>query len=515
VTAGVAPVLEARQVTKAYSGTLALGGVDFSLDAGRVRALIGENGAGKSTLLKVLAGVEQPTSGTLRLGGQDVTFDSAGDASSRGIGMIHQELQLFPDLTVSENMFVGREIRTRWGTVDWQAQETAARAALARLGHESIPVSARLGTLALGQQQLVEIARALVRDVRVLLMDEPTSALTAAEVPVLFRVIRDLTAHGVSIVYVSHRLEELLAISDDVTVLRDGRVVGAAAVPDIDLPWIVDRMTGGGVTHRRSAQAAEAGRALLSVEHLGLTARPGRTAIDSLSFTVSAGEVVGFYGLMGAGRTELFEAVLGLHDDASGRVVLDGEPIDRDDISARVQAGISMVPEDRQASGLVQSLSVRSNATLSTIGRLASYGVLSPAAETRAAQPFVERLRIKTPSILAPVTALSGGNQQKVVLARSVMSRPKVLLVDEPTRGVDVGARVEILEALQRLAAEGMGVMFSSSDLTEVLSTATRVVVMARGRIVLDRAASDVTPDLLAAAASSAPESERGVRHEL
>jgi erythritol transport system ATP-binding protein len=229
---------------------------------------------------------------------------------------------------------------------------------------------------------------------------------------------------------------------------------------------------------------------------------------------VSPGEVVAFYGLMGAGRTELFESILGLHGDATGRVVLDGEPLAGDDVSQRVQAGVAMVPEDRQASGLVQSLSVRDNTTLSTIGRLAPYGFLSPASETRAAQPFVDRLRIKTPSILAPVTALSGGNQQKVVLARGVMSRPKVLLVDEPTRGVDVGARVEILDALQRLAADGMGVIFSSSDLTEVLSTASRVIVMARGRIVLDRAAADVTPDLLAAAASSAPESERGAGDE-
>ena len=506
-------VLEACQVAKAYGATKALDSVDVRLHAGRVHALIGENGAGKSTLLKILAGVEQPTSGTLRLNGRDVVFESAGDAASRGIGMIHQELQLFPDLSVAENLFVGREIRTRWGTVDWPAQDAAARAALARLGHEGISASARLGTLALGQQQLVEIARALVHDVRVLLMDEPTSALTAAEVPVLFQVIRDLTAHGVSVVYVSHRLEELLAIADEVTVLRDGRVVGQAPRPAIGVPWIVERMTGGSVTHRSAASATVTGRTLLSVENLGRPARQGRAAIDALSFTVRAGEVVGFYGLMGAGRTELFESLLGLHDDATGRVTLDGEDLAGTGISDRVGAGLFMVPEDRQVSGLVQTLSVRDNATLSTLGRLAPRGYLSPAAETRAAQPFVERLRIKAPSLVAPVTALSGGNQQKLVLARGVMSRPKVLLVDEPTRGVDVGARVEILGALQQLAGEGVGVAFSSSDLTEVLSTATRVVVMSRGRIVVDRPASDVTADLLAAAASSAPEPERGARN--
>jgi erythritol transport system ATP-binding protein len=510
VTSLGTPVLEARQVTKAYAGTLALAGVDFGLESARVHALIGENGAGKSTLLKILAGVEQPTTGALRLLGQDVRFASAADASARGIGMIHQELQLFPDLTVGENMFVGRELRTRWGTVAWQAQNAAARGALARLGHENVSVSARVGALSLGQQQLVEIARALVHDVRVLLMDEPTSALTAAEVPVLFQVIRDLTSHGVSVVYVSHRLEELLAIADEVTVLRDGRVVGAARVADVDVPWIVERMTGGGVARRRATHPVGSGRPLLSIENLSVPARPGRTALEALSFTVRAGEVVGFYGLMGAGRTELFESLLGLDAGASGRVTLDGDDLAGLDASERVRAGLAMVPEDRQASGLVQSLTVRDNATLSAIGRISSHGFLSPRAESRAAQPFIDRLRIKAPSLRAPVTALSGGNQQKVVLVRGVMSRPKVLLVDEPTRGVDVGARVEILDTLQSLAGEGIGVVFSSSDLAEVLSTASRVVVMARGRIVSDLPAAEVTPDLLAAAASSAPESERG-----
>ena len=237
------PLLEARHVTKSFAGTQALAGVDFRLEPGRVHALIGENGAGKSTLLKIMAGIETPTAGTLRFEGEVVRFGSTGEAAARGIGMVHQELQLFPDLTVAENLFVGRERRTRLGTVAWRAEDAAARAALARVGHADIPTSVRLGSLALGQQQVVEIARALVHDVRVLLMDEPTSALTAAEVPVLFQVIRDLAGHGVAIVYVSHRLEELLAVADEITVLRDGRVAGAAPAVDVDVPWIVERMT--------------------------------------------------------------------------------------------------------------------------------------------------------------------------------------------------------------------------------------------------------------------------------
>jgi erythritol transport system ATP-binding protein len=505
-------VLEAVQVTKAFSGTLALAGVDFRLERGRVHALIGENGAGKSTLLKILAGVEPPTSGTLKWMNREVSFTSAGDAASHGIGMIHQELQLFPDLTVTENMFVGREARTRWGTVAWDAQDTAARAALVRLGHGQIPSTALVGTLSLGQQQVVEIARALVHDVRVLLMDEPTSALAAAEVPVLFQVIRDLTTHGVSVVYVSHRLEELLAIANEVTVLRDGRVVGAAQVADIDVAWIVDRMTGGGGGRRAATGTGQSGRVVLSAEGLELRARAGRAALHDVSLTVRAGDVIGLYGLMGSGRTELLECVLGLHRDAAGRVTLDGQDVGPDGVSDRVSAGLAMVPEDRQVSGLVQSLSVRANTTLSTIERLATYGYLSPLAETRAAQPLVDDLRVRTPSLDAPITALSGGNQQKVVLARGVMSRPKVLLVDDPTRGVDVGAKFELLETLRRLAGEGIGVVFATSDLAEVLTTATRVIVMARGRIVADVPADEATPERLAAAASSTPALDGGVR---
>ena len=513
MTLAPGPLLEACDVTKTYGGTHALAGVDFQLDRGRVRALIGENGAGKSTLLKILAGVETPTTGALRFDGCDVRFGSARDAASQGIGMIHQELQLFPDLTVTENLFVGREQLTRWGTIAWPDQEEAARKALARLGHESIPPSARLGTLALGQQQIVEIARALVHDARILLMDEPTSALAAAEVPVLFDVIRELTRHGVSIVYVSHRLEELLAIADDLTVLRDGRVAGAAPVSEIDVSWIVTRMTGGHVPERaRTHGAAPRDEVVLSVRGMSLPARPGRAALDDVSLTVRAGEVVGLYGLMGAGRTELFEAILGVHDDAEGTIALEGKELRWCGVAERVRAGVALVPEDRQAAGLVQSLTVRENATLSTLDRLAPRGYLSPHAEAAAVQPFAEGLRIKTPSLDTPVTALSGGNQQKVVLARGVMSRPRMLLVDEPTRGVDVAAKVEILDALQRLAADGIGVMFASSDLTEILAASDRVLVMARGRIAVDLPRQEATPDLLAKAASSSAAMDGGTR---
>jgi erythritol transport system ATP-binding protein len=499
---GVAAVLEARGITKVFPGTIALDQVDFRLESGRVRALIGENGAGKSTLVNILAGVEQPTSGELRLDGEPARFASARDALDRGIGMIHQELQLFPDLTVAENLFVGRERCTRWSTLDRKAEVDATRQVLEKLAHP-IPPQTRLGTLPLGQQQIVEIARALVHDVRVLMMDEPTSALSAAEIPVLFRVIRDLASHGVSVVYISHRLEELLRIADDVTVLRDGKRVGEAPCADVDIRWLVDRMTGGATIAPPSRAAREMGATLLSVKNVRVPARPGRNAVDGVSFDVAAGEIVGVYGLMGAGRTELFEAVLGVHDDATGRVSLDGEPLESHTVSERIAAGVAMVPEDRKVSGFVGTLSVQQNMTLSSLDNLSATGYLAPARERAATMRLIDELRIKTSSPSAPMGSLSGGNQQKVLIGRATMSRPRVLLMDEPTRGVDVGAKAEILESMRRLAGNGLGIVFASSDLAEVRAGATRILVMARGRLTADLPAADATDEALASAASA------------
>jgi erythritol transport system ATP-binding protein len=496
------PVLEARGITKVFPGTVALDGVDVSLDRGRVRALIGENGAGKSTLVNILAGVEQPTSGDLRLDGVVTHVASARDAMDRGIGIIHQELQLFPDLTVAENLFVGRERCTRWATLDRRSEVEATRRVLDKLAHPIDPHT-RLGTLPLGQQQIVEIARALVRDTRVLMMDEPSSALSAAEVPVLFRAIRDLASHGVSIVYISHRLEELLRITDDVTVLRDGKVVGEALTRDVDVRWLVDRMTGGKAVAPRARPSGERGATLLSAKNVRVSARPGRNAVDGASFDVAAGEIVGLYGLMGAGRTELLETLLGVHPDATGDVYVNGEPVQSLPVSERVAAGVAMVPEDRKVSGFVGTLTVEQNMTLSSLDELSSAGYLAPAAERSAARRLIDELRIKTASPSAGMGSLSGGNQQKVVIARAAMSRPRVLLMDEPTRGVDVGAKAEILESMRRLAADGLAVVFASSDLAEVRAGATRILVMARGRITAEATAADATDEALASAASA------------
>jgi erythritol transport system ATP-binding protein len=495
---------EARDITKIYPGTVALKGVSFSARPGEVHALIGENGAGKSTLVRILAGVDQPTEGTLELDGSRVTFASVREAAAAGIGLIHQELALFPDLSVSENVFVGRERLTRWGGVDVAAQDREAAAALGPLG-EAVSPRSLVGTLPLGLRQVVEIARALVADTRVLLMDEPTSALTTNEVDALFRVIRDLASHGVAIVYISHHLHELLTIADRVTVLRDGSVAGTSAVAAIDVAWIVERMTGRPPGAQRSARATAVGAAVLAARDLRLPLRPGRTALKDVSVELRRGEVLGVYGLLGAGRTELFETLVGLHDDAGGAVSIDGRVLDRCGAAERIEAGIAIVPEDRQASGLVQSLDVQQNMTLAHLASLTWHGVLDSAAERRECGALAGRLRLRTPSLKAPIAALSGGNQQKVVIARGVMPRPRVLLLDDPTRGVDVAAKAEILATMRSLAAEGMAIAFSSSDLAEIVEASDRVIVLARGRVRAEFSASEITEEKLTAAASSDP----------
>jgi erythritol transport system ATP-binding protein len=497
-------VLEARGVTKRFAGTTALAGVDFAIERGRVHALIGENGAGKSTLVKILAGVEQPTSGELRFDGAPVQFASTRDASQLGIDIIHQELQLFPDLSIEENLFVGRERLTRWRTIDRVAQRKAAAAVLERLGQE-LALDRRVGSLPLGQQQIVEIARAVVHETRVLMMDEPTSALTPSEIPVLFELIRDLTVHGVGIVYISHRLEELFALADIVTVLRDGVVVGHAARTEINVPWIVQRMTGRDGPAPSVHPQAPSKEPILVVHDLQLPAAQGRTGLHSVTFQVRAGEILGVYGLMGAGRTELMESVLGVHDEARGSVVLEGREIAGLDVRGRIARGVVMIPEDRQTSGLVPTMNVQENMTLAHLGALSKHGYLSPAREAEVASEWGRSLRLKAPAFDAPISALSGGNQQKVVIARSVMTRPRVLLMDEPTRGVDVGAKAEIVDTMRRLSADGMAIVFTTSELAEVEAAATRALVMARGRITANLSGSEMTAEAMTSAASETP----------
>ena len=494
-------VLEARGVSLQYPGTLALDNVTFRLPRGKVSALIGENGAGKSTLVKILAGIVQPTAGALFLDGREIVMRSVREADAHRIGIIHQELNLCPNLNVAENICLAREIAVR-GVLDTRRQEDLARNLLARLEHPINPHTA-VGDLPLGQQQIVEIAKALARDVRVLMMDEPTSALSASEIAVLFRIIRDLTARGVAIVYISHRLEELLEIADRVSVLRDGRMVAEAQAGDVDIRWIVEQMTGRPAGAAEPPQAAQTGAELLRVDRLSLTAENGRPLLREVGLKLRSGEVLGVYGLMGAGRTELLECLMGLHPEVMGSVFMDSKNLAGLDTSARIAAGLAMVPEDRQISGLVQSLSVLANMTLSSLGRFARGPWLSLSAEERAGTAKASDLYIKTPGPHYNIGSLRGGNQQKVVIAKCLLTEPRVLLLDEPTRGVDVGAKREFHAIVRRLAAAGKGILLVSSELEEVRHTADRILVMSRGAVSGEFATAEATDNALASAASA------------
>jgi erythritol transport system ATP-binding protein len=494
-------VLRAEAIGKVYGGTVALDDVDFDVQCGRVAVLIGENGAGKTTLMRILAGVESPTRGRLLLDGRPVRFDSPRAAAAAGIAIIHQELSLFPDLTVAENVFAGREPCRLRVLTDRAHAERETRAILERL-EQPIDPRARCGELPLGQQQIVEIARALTREARVLIMDEPTSALSSAEVTALFRLIRELRARGTAIVYVSHRLEELMAIGDRLTVLRDGRRVAVAEAEEASVGWIVQHMIGRSVASATAHPPLAPGEPLLEVAGLSLRREDGRLLLDDILLRVAAGEVVGLYGLMGAGRTELLECIAGARIAHAGAIRLGAEAIERLDLPARLGRGVFLVPEDRQGAGLFPSLSVAHNMTLASLRAHMRRLTLSPAAERETVARMASELAIASATPEIRIGALSGGNQQKVVIARALLTRPRVLLLDEPTRGIDVGAKAELRALVRRLAQGRVGIVFVSSDLEEVVGVADRIVVLSNGRVTGRFAAGEASDAELVAAAA-------------
>jgi len=497
-----AAVLVADNISKSYGGIQALKGVTFTARKGKVNVLVGENGAGKSTLMKILAGAETPTTGRILLDGEEITLGSPREAIKHGIGIIHQELSLFPNLSIAENIFAGREPRRRGTrTVDFSSERAQATAALARLGQNLNP-NTLVGHLPIGQQQLVEIARVLTEDVRILIMDEPTSALSNHEVDVLFGVMGELRRNDVTVIYISHKLDEFRRIGDYVTVLRDGALVAESAMTSTDTGWIVRQMVGRSPAGLFTRPPSNPGDVLLEVRDL-TTMGPSGALVDSVSFSVRRGEVVGIYGLMGAGRTELMECLIGARRVTSGEILLHDKNAGSGDVATRLAAGLALVPEDRQRDGLVQTMSVRENVLLSSIKALAKRLLLSPRRESSVAREQVGRLSIKIPSLDASITALSGGNQQKVVLARALLTNPTVLLLDEPTRGIDVNAKAEISRIMSELAGTGLGVLFVSSELAEVLAMSDRILVMARGRITAEFEAGRASEqDLVAASAS-------------
>jgi erythritol transport system ATP-binding protein len=496
-------VLSARNVVKTYGGTHALKGVNFDIHRGKVTTLFGENGAGKSTLMKILSGVEQPTSGDILLHGEHVRFHNTVDARDRGISIIHQELSLAPNLSVRDNIFMGREIR-KGGGIDYAEEARQTRALMERL-EEDIDPAAQVADLRLGQQQIVEIARALSVDARILIMDEPTSALSASEVEVLFRVIDDLTDHGVSIVYISHHLEEALQITDFAVVLRDGDITATAERKDIDLEWIVRNMVGEHFDLGETPTGYDLGDVALSIEGVSVAdlENPQRSVVDNLSLQVRRGEIVCIYGLMGAGRTELLEAVAGRVPMTGGRVVHNGNDVSNLSIAQRIEEGLCLVPEDRQRDGLVQTMTVGNNLTLASIGSFVRGLFLSGSVEQSRIQQSISDVRVKTAGGGAAIGSLSGGNQQKVVIGKMLATHPDVILLDEPSRGIDVGAKGEVFRLLADRAKQGLAVVYSTSEVNECLSIAHRIVVMSRGRIAAEFG-PDITKEEIMAASGEA-----------
>ena len=493
-------VLRAENVTKVYPGTLALDNVSFDVYHGKVNVLVGENGAGKSTLMKILAGVEQPTSGHIFLEDKEIHLRDIRQATAEGIGIIFQEMSLCPNLSVVENIYLGREV-TRGLAIDRKSQKEHARELVRRL-EQNIEPDAAVSDLRIGQQQIIEIARALAEDVRILIMDEPTSALSNAEVEVLFRVINELKSRGVSIVYISHKLDELLQIGDYVTVLRDGKLVQTARSADISVPWIIEKMVGKNPAALFARTVHQAGEVLMRVENLTLPRPGGGYVVDHVSFELHAGEILGLYGLMGAGRSDLVDCLAGGRPESSGKVWLNDRAVRGASVPERIEEGIVLVPEDRQREGLVQTMSVHDNILLSSLKSYMTGFYLAPKKEKAAVKDMVKRLSIRVANANQPITSLSGGNQQKCVVAKALLTSPKVLMLDEPTRGIDVGAKSEIFEITSRLAEQGYGVIFISTELKEVLAMSDRILVMSKGAITGEFSREDATQEKLVAASA-------------
>jgi erythritol transport system ATP-binding protein len=475
-------VLRLEDVTKVYAGTVAVRHADFAVRAGAVNVLVGENGAGKSTLMKIIAGVEKPTSGRIVLDGEEVSFASAGEAVSRGIGMVFQELNLFGNLTVAENIFATREIVNGFRKIDHKRQERRAGEFLDRL-KAGIRPDTMVEDLTIGQQQLVEIAKAVSLDARVLIMDEPTSALSAAEVEILFKVIADLKARGVGIVYISHRLEELIRIGDFITVLRDGRITGQEAMGNVDTQWIVRQMIGSDAKDFSKTGDHSPGAEVFRTEEICLPRATGGLAVDHVSLSLRAGEILGIYGLMGAGRSELFDCIMGRHGHATGKIFIDGKEVKERDTTRRIRRGLALIPEDRQREGLVAILSVASNLTLASLSRFANLFHIRGGEERKAVSGMVRELAIKVADPAQEVLSLSGGNQQKVVIGKALLTNPRVLLMDEPSRGIDIGAKADVFRTMRKLAGEGLGILFATSDLDEVMALSDRIAVMSNGKL--------------------------------
>jgi ABC-type sugar transport system ATPase subunit len=496
------PLLEARGISKHFGGTQALDKVDFSLRAGEVMALAGENGAGKSTLIKILAGAYERDSGEIRIDGQPVEIRNPRDAQRLGIAVIYQEFNLTPNQTVAENVFLHDPQRRRGplrrlNLVDQAARRKATQELMRQVG-SSVDPDETVDDLSVAHQQLTEVAKALAQDARVIIMDEPTSALPDEEVNRLFEIVKQLRERGIAVVFVSHRLEETRRIADRVTVLRDGKNVGEGSVAEIGDKQLISMMVGRVIDTLYPKTESKPTDIVLAVE--GLT-RKG--SLHDITFDVRRGEVVGFAGLVGAGRTEVSRCIFGADRFDSGTIRLDGRQVTIRSPQDAVRLGIGYLPEDRKRQGLIPHMYVRSNIALSVLHRVGRWGIVDWRAVRRIATTFVDRLRVRPPELDVPVSQLSGGNQQKVVLAKWLALKPRVLILDEPTRGIDVGAKAEVHVLINDLAQEGVGVVLISSELPEVLNMSDRMLVMAEGEIVGRLSREEATQERVLELASS------------
>ncbi|WP_098897000.1 sugar ABC transporter ATP-binding protein [Streptomyces sp. st77] len=494
VVAEPAPVLEARSVSKRFPGVVALDDVSFALRAGEVHALVGENGAGKSTLIKVLTGVYQSDGGEVRVSGEPVRFARPFEAQQAGISTIYQEVNLVPLMSVARNIFLGREPKNRFGLIDFPRMNRETTELLDGFGVRVDP-KRPLHTLGIGTQQMVALARAVSVQAQVVIMDEPTSSLEPREVETLFRVIENLRGQGIAVLYVSHRMDELYRICDRVTVLRDGRHIHTGELAPLERMQLVSMMLGRDMAEVRrdglTGFAAE-GHDAARTPVLTATGLDRRHQLHDISVELYAGEVLGLGGLLGSGRSETAKALTGALSLDGGEITVDGKRIGRPTPAAAIRAGISMLPEDRKAEGIVPGLSVRENIVLAAMPRLSRAGIVSRAKQDRIVDIFMKRLRIKASSPEQKVGELSGGNQQKVLLARWLCLEPKVLLLDEPTRGIDVGAKAEVQSLIDELAREGLAVLLISSDIEELIEGADRIVVLRGGAVAGELAGDEV-----------------------
>jgi rhamnose transport system ATP-binding protein len=494
-TVSVPSRVELRGISKRFGATAALTDVSMDLRAGEIHALVGENGAGKSTLVKILAGVYQPDSGTILLDGESTQIHGPAHSRSLGIAVVHQEPRLFPDLTVAENVFIGHAPSGRLSTIDWGGTRRAAKALFDELDVQ-VDVGAPVRGLSMADQQLIEIAKSLSLEARVLILDEPTASLSAHEVARLFTIVRRLRDRGVSVLFVSHRLVEVFDVSDRATVFRDGRHVVTTATSELTTADLVRHMVGRTVSLFPKGEAA-IGDILLEVQGL---ARAGE--FRDVSFTVRAGEILGLAGLVGAGRTEIARVLFGISQPTVGEVRLDGRPVQFATPSAALRAGIAYVPEDRHLDGLVLDFSIADNITLPILSRLFPRLFVRRSIERSLAKGYTDRLQVRMTGVDQPVQALSGGNQQKVVIAKWLATKPRVLILDEPTRGVDIGAKVEVHRIVSDLAASGLGIILISSDLPEVLAMSDRILVLHEGRVIAEIARKDATEERVMFAAT-------------